>query len=64
VLEAQIKVDLSSFLSSMSVYAVIKVNNDSRKSEVVKGTQVKFRQASFAFRTTSQDHLIDLQILS
>ena len=62
VLESQIKHDMSSFYATMSSYAVVSVNGDSRRSDSVKGTVAKFRDASFAFRTSANDHLIDLQI--
>jgi len=48
----------------MTVYAVITLEDEAQKSECQKGTSVKFRFASFAFRTSSDDHLIELQIFA
>lgn len=62
ILEAQLKNDTSNFLNSMSVYCLVRVNGDSRQSESRKGANVKFKNASFGFRTSSLEHFIDLQI--
>lgn len=64
VLEAQLKVDLSNFLQKMTIYAVVTLGGEPRKSELQKGSSVKFKQASFAYRTNSQDHLIEMQIFA
>ena len=48
----------------MTVYAVVGMGGEPRKSETQKGPSVKFKRASFAFRTNSQDHLIEMQIFS
>lgn len=59
------RVDYSTFMGAMAVYAVIKCDREEeRKSDVVKGTHVKFKNASFAFRTTAHEHLVELLLYS
>jgi hypothetical protein len=57
-------VDLSSFLTQMTIYCTIGLKDQMRKTETKKGNKVKFDNCSFGFRTGPGDHFITLQVMS